>query len=213
MVLNDGLEHLLSLFNHAGKMVGVAFFLIGFGELLALLWMFDEILDAFAERLGTAMAEDATRGKGERTRRGKLRVRNDGHCAAGDGLNSGDPFDFKVACMDVDVGVTKDVAELLLVAELDDDVVGEPLFLRELPKVLFPRALAAEDDLDALVVLAACDGLDDEVLPLFRGEAARHRDDDLIRVFLGLFRFDAVEIGNDAVADDMEFVVAVIVVN
>ena len=76
--------------------------------------------------------------------------------------------------------------------------------------MLFPWAFAAEDQLDARIVFGFGDGLDDEILPFLWREASRHRDHDLIRVFARLLAFDAVEVGDDAVRDDVEFVVAVI---
>ena len=51
MVFDGASEHLFHLFHHAGEMVGITLALIGFGEFLAFLGVFDKVFDALTERM------------------------------------------------------------------------------------------------------------------------------------------------------------------
>ncbi len=156
------------------------------------------------------MLEDALLIQSEVMGGAKGGVGDDGDAPAGEGLDAGKPFDFGVRAMDVEVDRGQERAEVLLAEEADLGRIREMKLLEHLLVVAFLRSLAAEDQLDVLLVFASPDGADEEVLPFLLGEAADHGDDEFAFPLRLPLPFDGVPEIVDPVGDDVGHVLRIV---
>jgi len=97
---------------------------------------------------------------------GKFRIGYDRHQAAGHGLHAGDPLDFRIGSMDIQVTGVDQPEQLLLRIKSKQRRIRQAFAQTFILPFLWPAA--RKNKLDPVGILTAADRLDDDVLSFFR---------------------------------------------